>query len=133
MLSKEEITELEQILNLKYSTFLKSRLFEIATSTTKEVVKVQVTLKKSDDSFNYPVEAMVDLAKTELKARDAQMLLLDYIDLYFEEFFKEDEMSYLPIDWASYSFCGEEIFLKAQILNLKCEQQADALLAAVEV
>jgi hypothetical protein len=129
ILSKKEISEFEQILNLKYSHLLKGRSFEIKTSVNKESVEVQVVLRKNDDSFFYPVKSMANFSQTKLNNKELQMLLLDYVDMYFAEFFKEDESMYLPIDWSSYSFEGETIYLKGQVFNLKCEKQADQLLA----
>ena len=64
-----------------------------------------------------------------MKRKDAVLFLLDYIDCYFEEFFKEDENVFLPIDWSEYSFDEVPFQLKGQILNLHVEDLADRILS----
>jgi hypothetical protein len=51
--------------------------------------------------------------------------LIDYIDSYFEEFFRENGEVLLPIDWAPFDWEGVPIQLKGQIFNLEVEKMAD--------
>jgi hypothetical protein len=56
------------------------------------------------------------------------MLLLDFIDVYFEEFFHDRQDTWLPIDWAGFNFEGFEFELKGQVLNKRTEELADLFL-----
>jgi len=121
---KEEISNLEKIMNLKYASFLKSRKFSIKHSLGESSCLVEILLKNDDESFWYPIEAKMELLESDLKDREASLLLLDYIDSFFGSYFQEDENIFVPIDWSSRVFEGETIYIKGQKLNLKVEKRA---------
>ena len=88
----------------------------------------KVLLKKEDESFYYPVETQINLAEEGLSQKEAALFLFDYIDYYFDEYFKEDERIYLNIDWKKIQFDSKSFQIKGQILNLKQEKAAENLL-----
>lgn len=128
-LNDEERTELERIMNIKYASKLNDRLFSIKAHQDKASSFVTVTLLKTDESYFYPVEGRVEHKSQNLSAREACLMLLDYIDSYFDEFLREDENVFIPIDWSEFSFEGFTLSLRGQILDLKSESLADKILA----
>lgn len=129
VIARDEQMDLINILNRKYAVYLKDRSFHINVSANSETAYVNVTLKNEDESFFYPIESRIIHCEQGIKPRESVLLLIDYIDIYFEEYFKDDEDTYLPLDWSSYSFEGHEFEMKAQVKNKKAEDQADLLLA----
>lgn len=128
LLSKPEIDELASLMNKKYASFIDDRKFEIAVSEEGPGVKAKVVLKNEDNSFYYPIEARILHKEEELSASEALLFLIDYIDLYFEEYLTEDEDLFIPIDWAKYQYEAVDFELKGQLLNLKLESMGDELL-----
>ena len=88
-----------------------------------------VILSKADESYYYPVEGRAEHHSQDLSPREAILLLIDYIDSYFDEFLREDENVFVPIDWNEFYFEGFTLSLRGQILDLKSETLADKILA----
>ena len=128
LLSKDELADLQKIMNIKYASSLNSRFFSITTSIEKNICEVTVTLQSSDQSYFYPVEGHMDHIKQNLSTKESHLLLLDYIDSYFDEYFREDENVFIPITWSPFEFDGYTFMLKGQIFNKKQEKLADELL-----
>jgi hypothetical protein len=124
----EECQVLAEQMNRKYQYALEGRSFKIAATTEKDAVFVTVTLANVDESFVYPVDARVHYKSEDLTARRAALFLIDYIDVYFEEFLQEDGELYLPIDWAEHEYDTVKFQIKGQIHNMKLEKWADQLL-----
>jgi hypothetical protein len=129
LLTKEDEFSLIQILNRKYAVYLNGRFFRLNVKANTETAFVTVTLLSQDESFFYPVEARIAHRDQELEAKEAVLLTLDYIDIYFDEYFRESENTFLPLDWTAYTFEDAEIELKAQVKNKKSESLADQLLS----
>ena len=124
-----ECADLAQMLETKYGAYLGNRTFIITSEMKDGGVFVTVLLKNPDDTFYYPVEARMNHVAQELLAKRAGVFLIDYIDAYFEEYFtEEDENLFLPIDWADMQWDTVDFQIRGQILNLKVERMADALL-----
>ncbi len=129
-LTKEECRARATVMNRKHAGQLGARGFEVAVENDDGLVHTKVLLRDPDEVFYYPVEARVDARKAGVTEREAAELLLDYTELYFDEFFREGEDVYLPIDWASQT-CEEVTFeMRGQIVNRKLEAMADALLGS---
>jgi hypothetical protein len=123
-----ECQEVVQLLNRKHANNLKGRRFEGSVEGDTLAVLVRITLRNASGSYYYPVEGRLDYSNQDMSAHDAALFLLDYLPLYFDEFFADDEGVFLPIDWANHE-CDEVKFqLKGQILNLEAERLADELL-----
>ncbi len=130
-LTPEECRALAEAMEKKYAVAIGQRRFSITASQSDEAVEVQVLLASGDESFYYPVEARIKHGAEDLTAGRAAVFLIDYIDLYFEEFLmEEDEELFLPIDWANHEWDTVNFQIRGQILNRKAEALADALLEA---
>lgn len=121
--------ELAQQLNKKFQVWRGERSFLIESFREFGAVLVHVTLRNADESFDYPVEARIDFAAEEMDAQEAALFLIDYIDLYFSEFFEEDEGLFIPIDWSPYEYEAIEFEMRGQIHNRVIERMADEILA----
>lgn len=134
--SKEFVTEAEcrdisSLMERKYATFMKQRSFETMVRKDGNGVYAKITLRNPSGSFYYPVEARIAHIDHDMSNHDAGLFLLDYIDAYFAEYFRENGEVYLPIDWADYESDGIPMQLKGQILNLEVERMADELLSGI--
>lgn len=128
-LTQDEIKDLARIMTIKYASQLRDRYFEITSKVDGVGAYVTTTLQNSEGSFVYPVEGRMVHAEQNISPKDALLLLIDYIDHYFEEYFHEDENVFLPIDWCSFSYEELDLQLRGQVINQKAQAQADALLA----
>ena len=128
-IDQEFLSEMTDLLNNKYQSVLfDGKKFEIKTKYEYEILTVSVILSNPDKSYYYPVEARIQNKKEELTPLEAATFLIDFIDLYFEEYLFEDENLFIPIDWTPFSYDAVDFQLKGQILNLKLEQEADKLI-----
>lgn len=128
LITSEECEELAYLMNQKYAAFLDDRKFEILVGHEGPGVKAQVLLQNDAQSFYYPVEGRMLHEEEDMTARDAVLFLIDYIDLYFEEFLSQGEDFYVPIDWAKHQYDAVDFQIRGQILNLKVETMGDRLL-----
>lgn len=126
-ITKEELAEFAKLLNQKHATAMADKFFEVAHAQKADEVTVIVTLRNTSDSFHYPVEARV-LADAKMSPKDCVAFLLDYIDMYWEEFFKEGGELYLPIDWSDHAYEGVDFQIRGQIHNLMLEKMGDDFL-----
>ncbi|MBI2603485.1 MAG: hypothetical protein HYW48_10565 [Deltaproteobacteria bacterium] len=124
-LTSGESAELATIMNCKYASSLKGRLFFVETELRHSSVFVTVTLRDGAGSFFYPAEARMAPAEQGLTEREAALFLLDYLDFYFAEYFQEDEDVFLPIAWDQRSFEGVTFQVQGQKRNLEREALAD--------
>ena len=125
LLSPEEINSLVKLFNTKYASYLEGRFFELESSSDQDLVHAKVLLRNKTDHFYYPVQGQIAYKQEDLSPKDAALFLIDYIDFYFEEFFKENGDILLTIDWSKHAFEAKEFQIKGQILNLERERLAD--------
>lgn len=129
VLNEAELKEFASLLNRKYASMIHERHFEVVMAKDARGVYATVTLRNPSGSYFYPVEGRVAHDDHEMSVRDACSFLLDYIDSYFEEYFRGGGEVYLPIDWSDYEHEGVVLQLKGQILNLEVERMADEILS----
>lgn len=130
LLSADEQTQMLQIMNIQYAAFLKGRKFSLrAELEDGGVVAVQVVLSHASGTYSYPVCGRMQYQKENLDAKEAALFLIDYIDTYFDEFLREEENVFVPIDWTNFTCEGVTFQLRGQIVNPKMEALADSLLA----
>lgn len=115
-------------LNKKYAASLRDRCFEVYCQQEDDEVMVTILLSNDTESFYYPVETRLNLTANDISAQDAAYLLCDYVDLYFENYFEENEELYIPIQWTEAQYEQAHFYIKAQIVNKALESSADALL-----
>ena len=127
-LNKVECEVIAAAMQTKYSSFLGDRRFRVEATGAGDEAQVLVALTSPDKSFHYPIEGRMNAKDEGLTVKAAGMFLLDFIDVYFEEFLTRDGDTYLPIEWAAFECEGKTIHLKGQVLNLKLEDMADEIL-----
>lgn len=132
-LTEIDYRDIAKMMEKKYAAFLRGRFFSItaayvASAKEKpESVYVTVLLRNKDETFYYPVEARMMLDGS-LAKKEAALFLLDYIDVYFEEFLMGDEDTFIAIDWSDFEWEERKFQLKGQVLNNALEKEADNLL-----
>jgi hypothetical protein len=129
VLTKEEEFSLSQIMNRKYAVYLNGRFFRLDLKIDYEAAYATVTLLSKDESFYYPVDARIAHKDQEIDAKTSVLMLLDYVDIYFDEYFREQENTFLSLDWTAYSFEGTELEMKAQVRNKHAETLADQIIS----
>ncbi len=128
-LSQAECNDLADMMQQKYGLYLDGRTFDVSVEMQPgDVVFARILLRNEDDSFHYPVEARMKYKTEEMSPREAALFLIDYVDVYLEEYFEDQGGLFLPIDWADHEYCGTEFQVRGQIFNLKVEKMADEIL-----
>ena len=116
-------------MNRKYAVYLNGRFFRLELKIDTEAAYATVVLLSKDESFYYPVDARIAHKDQEIDPKTSVLMLLDYIDIYFDEYFREQENAFLPLDWTAYSFEGAELEMKAQVRNRNAENLADQIIS----
>lgn len=127
-LTTAECDVIAAAMQTKYSSFLGERRFKVEATGPADEAHVIVALASPDKSFHYPIEGRMNAKDEGLAVKAAEMFLLDFIDVYFEEYLTRDGDTYLPIEWAAFECEGKTIHLKGQVLNSMLEQMADEIL-----
>jgi hypothetical protein len=123
------LVELANALNKKHQIYLDGRTITLRSIGEKDVVAVEALISNEDKSFYYPIQGMIrNPREQELDEQEALLFLLDYIDLYLEDYFESSEDLLIPIDWTEYQYDAVDFFLRAQILNQKLEDSANTIL-----
>ncbi|MFW7380993.1 MAG: hypothetical protein ACOH5I_19410 [Oligoflexus sp.] len=132
-ISESDLQSLVDAMNTKYRLARGERKFQVQAKHQDKGVYVTVLLADAEEKFYYPVEARIRHESEEMSPRTATLFLLDYIDMYFEEYLlEEDESIYIPIDWTDHQYEAVDFQIRGQILNRKLENLADAWLARAE-
>jgi len=124
-----DVNALAGAMNQKYASLLDERRFQITAQNDKGSVTVKVICENPDQSYHYPVEARINHVQEEMDAAEAALFLIDYVDLYFNDYFGDDEDLFLPIDWKDTQYDAVDFQIRGQVLNLKLERMADEFLA----
>ncbi len=107
--------------------------FRLTAQVEPPFVAVTLTLANADESLVYPMEARIAADTEGLDDETAcAELCLDFLDYYVGEYLRGDRDVYLTLDWSAVRFGEVEVQTRGQILNLKLERLADALLAAAD-
>ena len=114
-----------------YAPYLQGRSFAIVAMECEGALYVTTLLSNSDESFYYPVDTRIDYKAEEMSRYDAFIFLVDYLDLYFEEYLTEDDDLLLTIDWTFHQYDAVDFQMKGQIINKKMEKMADELLGSM--
>lgn len=128
LITEQELGDLQKIMILKYGAYLKDRSFTISHTNDKQDIHCSITLENPQGTFVYKVEAAVSKKNLALKDKEALLVMLDYIDIYFDEYLKGEENVYIPIDWTDYTFENLTFKMRGQVRNRKAEDLADELL-----
>ena len=104
--------------------------FAVSGATESDAVTITVTFENADRSQHLPVEAALLRADnprmSDVEARD---ILVDFVDYYFDRYFKGARQVTLPVDWKVFPFGEHSIRARGWERNLKLEEAADRILA----
>jgi len=123
-----ELKELSSLLNRKHAWFLGERKSSIKADQDGDAIFVDVFLKSDDETYYYPVSTRIDLEREELAPKDAALFLIDFVDLYFDDYFDGGESVFLAIDWTDFQYDAVNFQMKGQIINQRLKSMADKLL-----
>ena len=116
-------------LNQKYQSYLTAEWFSLESSFNSTQIQLKTTLNKRDGSWSYPVELVhVREQGDELTVPEIAGLLLDFADVYWNEYLTNERDVYVNLDWTSHKYEEHELFIRGFVRNLGLENQADALL-----
>lgn len=129
LLEKEETDKLCSYLHKKYSAFLVSEHFLIESGYNTERVQIKYTLEKLDGTICYPIECVyLRDPESEITPAQAASVLLDYLDVYFNDYLNEERSVYIPLGWSKHSLEGLDFYLRGFVRNMALEKAADELL-----
>lgn len=125
----EDLFNMRRLLNKKHSAYLENEVFDVESGFSKEQIQIRVSLKKQDDSAFYPIECIfIKEIDDKIKDSEIAMSILDYLDIYWTDYFTEERNVFIPLDWSKHEFEGIVFYIRGFIRNLKLETEADAFL-----
>jgi hypothetical protein len=129
-LSVDEISVMEELFVKRFKDGIKSgETIQYSGYYTDKVLYMNVLLKNADDSYFYPIETYISVDDNpDIGIAEAKLVLLDFIDSYFEDYLGNNRDTLIPIDWAAFTVKGRKVFARGQVLNKKLEREADLLL-----
>lgn len=129
----QEYKEIMKLLNSKYAHILNDRFFRVVADYDENVLFLACILENGSRTFHYPVEARISYKDQNMSAEEAISLIIDYVDAYFEEYFQNDENTYISIDWLTHTFEDVEFDMRGQVKNLYMEELAEKLLSGEKI
>ena len=128
--SEEENQKIKKLLDKKHLVYLESEEFIIESGATKDQVQLKVTLTKSDKSYYYPIECVfVKESSSDFKETEVAFKMLDYLDLYWTNYFSEERNVFVPLDWSKHEFEGIHFYIRGFVRNLQLENYANDFLS----
>lgn len=129
--SEVETKKISDLLNMKYRTLLNNEQFELEAQFDDQQVQIKVTLASNDKSFFYPIELIHVIESREEQptqtANEIASLMLDYIDIYWQEYLNDGRDVFVSIAWSKQACEGVEFFVRGFVRNRSLEEQADEL------
>ena len=100
------VAKAEAALQNRYGGYLSmGELFKVTGKAELDAWTVCVTFENADQSLHLPVEvALVISDNPRCTAEAARDTLIDFVDYYFDRYFKGARHVTLPIDWKSFPF-----------------------------
>ncbi|BBH51674.1 hypothetical protein [Fluviispira sanaruensis] len=127
---EEEYLNIKKLLNKKHAAYLENEEFEIEAGVCKEQIQLKVSLRKHDNSVLYPIECVyVRELDDKVDHNEIAINMIDYLDLYWADYFIEDRDIFVPLDWSKHEFEGITFYLRGFIRNINLEEQAESFLA----
>lgn len=124
----EFLSEVCSLLEKKYAAYLNDEVFVLEAGSTATQVQLRLTLAKRDGSYSYPIECVLPRSpQDDVSPDDAGIILLDYLDVYWNEFLTEGRDTWVTIDWSEHHSQGLTFYLRGFPRNLAAEQEAEAL------
>ena len=134
-LTEQTTGKVEQGLQNRYGRFLQDgERFKVTGKSEDDAWTICVTFENTDQSLHLPVEVVLMVNENPQCTTDqARDTLVDFIDYYFDRYFKGARHVTLPIDWKAIPFGEYTIRARGWERNLKLEVAADRLLAGGSV
>jgi hypothetical protein len=127
--SDEELFNIKKLLNKKHLVYLENEKFEIESGTSQDQIQIRVSLIKNDNSAYYPIECIFMKETAEgFKESDIAVSMLDYLDVYWANYFLEERNVFIPLDWSKHEFEGITFYMRGFVRNLQLEAHADEFL-----
>lgn len=126
----ENTTEqIKSALQKKYLAFLNNEEFEVESGINKAQIQLKTTLRSKDGSVAYPVECVhIVEPSSELTSAEIGELLLDYLDVYWNEYLTLGRDVFIPLDWSKHECEGVEFYMRGFVRNIELESKADEIL-----
>ena len=129
--SEVESKKISALMNMKYRTLLDKEQFQVESGFDEQQVQIKVTLESNDKSVFYPIELIHVIENREEQptqtADEIASLMLDYIDVYWQEYLNDGRDVFVPLAWGKYACEGVEFFVRGFVRNRSLEEQADEL------
>lgn len=127
--SDEELFNIKKLLNKKHFVYLEKESLEIESGVSAEQIQIRVSLIKNDNSTCYPIECIFVKETAEgFKESEIAVSMLDYLDIYWENYFTEERNVFILLDWSLHEFEGITFYMRGFIRNLQLEAHADEFL-----
>jgi hypothetical protein len=127
---EDELFKVTKLLNKKHMIYLENEHFEIESSFDQNQVQLCISLTKKDMSKSYPIEC-VFIKETNQSYQNSSIALtmLDYLDIYWTNYFSEERTVFVPLDWSKHEFEGLNFYIRGFIRNLDLETNANEFLS----
>jgi hypothetical protein len=128
-----EVSKISSLLNTKYGSLLENERFIVESGYDAQQVQIKVTLERTDKSVFYPIELLHvrdegdEQGQTNPTADELASLMLDYIDVYWQEYLSDGRDVFVPLAWGKHSCEGVDFYIRGFVRNRSLEQQADEL------
>jgi hypothetical protein len=112
----------------KFAPFLNDEEFILESGHNRDQFQIQINLRKKDGSVEYPIECVYPVdTEGERAPEDVAYLMLDYIDIYWNEYLTDGRDTFFPIDWSKHTCEGVDFFVRGFVRNVQLEREADRL------
>lgn len=125
-------TKLEGTLLRRYGPFLQGgeRFRVMGSAIAVDAWTLNVIFESRDRTLHLPVElALVINENPRLRNDEAGDILIDFLDYFFDRYFREGREVTMPIDWALFPFGEYSVRARGWERNKRLEDMADRLLA----
>ena len=129
--SEAETKKISALLNMKYRALLDNEQFQVESGCDDNQVQIKVTLERGDKSVFYPIELIHVYESREdqnqISPDELAALMLDYIDVYWQEYLNDGRDVFVPLAWGKHTCEGIDFFIRGFVRNRSLEEQADEL------
>jgi hypothetical protein len=121
----------EQSLLTRYGRFLQpGEVFRVTGTSELDAWTLQVVFENEDRSTHLPIDLALLASENPQSTDDgARDTLIDFVDYFFDRYFRGARHITLPIDWTEYPFGELRVRARGWEKNLKLEEAADRILA----
>lgn len=131
--SAADVSKISTLLNTKYRSVLDNERFIVESGYDANQVQIKVTLERLDCSVFYPIELLhireegEETGQGQPTNEELASLMLDYIDVYWQEYLSDGRDVFVPLSWDKHTCEGIEFYIRGFVRNRSLEEQADEL------